>query len=88
MNHFNYEDNLTDFIDDVCIAVAGKVRQASKQYLSAEECLVVNQARSRLVGRGTNLIRQRAAQMQYDGLKSQANTLKQTCLEDGIPVKD
>lgn len=84
IEHYDYGNNLEDFIDDICIVMAAKVRNPSKWNNSPEELAIAARAKGRLLQRGSNLLRSRAAQLKLDNMKELFNSYKKECIEDGL----
>lgn len=88
IEHYDYEHHLTDFIDDICICMAAKARGNNKWNISPEELTIASRAKGRLLQRGSNLLRSRAAQLRLDNIKEEYNSFKKVCIEDGLIESD
>jgi hypothetical protein len=78
-------DSDSTFDQDVANIVAGKHLLKN---LSPYERRVYDDALVRVRTAGRKLITVRGAQLEYNRLKQAVDTYKQTCIEDGILIKD
>jgi hypothetical protein len=81
---YDYGNNLEDFINDVCIVMAGKVRITNKWSSPPEENMIYLSAKSRLIQRGTTLLRKRAAKLKLENMKQEYADTKNVFIQDGL----
>jgi Fe-S oxidoreductase len=83
-NKMSKKENLNQFIEDVCITIAGK----RNQLLSPFENIVFKESWHRLEKQGVDLIIARGAQLKFEQMKANVESYKKQCIEDKIELKD
>jgi len=82
-----YEDDNSQFIDDVCIYLYSlMVNENSNTTMDRKQFF--NGAKNRLIGRGVQLVEKKEAQMKYDSLKMELQYHKDLCNSMGYVLSD
>ena len=88
IEQYDYGNNLEDFINDICIVMAGKHRTTNKWSSSPEENRIYMNAKGRLIQRGTTLLRKRAAELKLENMKQEFAETRKIFIEDGLIESD
>ena len=76
--------SMEQFVEDVCIVIAGK----NNKLLNTYESYVYYNSMQRLQKKGIDLIKIQGAQKKYNSMKLQAESFRKLCKEDNIELKD